>query len=167
MDQNDLPQSFHLLAPVSSSFRAADLHPAPATIPNNWSSELPLVLTGGENSNGSFGEITSGDYNRRLRAQGRPRFRTTLQRDLEAGIVPQGCRVIAVFIPRRDHHDPETDDVAQAMLNFRRIARIVQAIGKPLRQTRLALDLAQQGQSGVRAHVCTVEPEQDRLAIEG
>src|SRR6056297_228253 len=64
MDQNDLPQSFHLLAPVSSSFRAADLHPAPATIPNNWSSELPLVLTGGENSNGSFGEITSGDYTR-------------------------------------------------------------------------------------------------------
>src|SRR6056297_3617685 len=36
--------------------------PAPATIPNNWSSELPLTLTTGENSNGTFGEITSGDY---------------------------------------------------------------------------------------------------------
>ena len=80
---------------------------------------------------------------RRLRTQGRPCFRPTLQRDPEAGIVPQGCRVIAVFIPRSDHHDPEPDDVAQAMLNFRRIARIVQAIGEPLRQTCLALDLAQ------------------------
>ena len=34
LDQNDLPQSFHLPAPVSSSFRASGLHPAPATIPN-------------------------------------------------------------------------------------------------------------------------------------
>ena len=34
MDQNDLPQSFHLPAPVSCSFRASGLHPASATIPN-------------------------------------------------------------------------------------------------------------------------------------
>lgn len=61
------------------------------------------------------------------------RFRATLQRDPEARIVPQGCRIIAVFIPRRDHHDPETYDVAQAVLNFHGIAQIIQAIGKPLR----------------------------------
>ncbi len=81
--------------------------------------------------------------------------------------MPQGGRVIAVFIPSSDHHDPETDDVAQAMPNLRRIARIAQAIGKPLCQTRLALDLAQQRQSCVRAHVSAVKSKQDRLAIEG
>ncbi|CUH12142.1 hypothetical protein JSE7799_00201 [Jannaschia seosinensis] len=53
------------------------------------------------------------------------------------------------------------------MLNFRRVTRIVQAICEPLRQTRPALDLAQQGQAGVGAHVGAVKPEQDRLAIEG
>jgi hypothetical protein len=36
----------------------------------------------------------------------------------------------------------EPDDVIQDMLNLRWIARIAQAIGEPLRQTRLALDLA-------------------------
>jgi hypothetical protein len=81
--------------------------------------------------------------------------------------VPQGVRVIAVFIPGSDHHDPETDDVAQAMLNFHRIARIAQASGEPLRETRLALDLAQQRQPRVGAHVCAVKSKQDRLAIEG
>ncbi|CUH40784.1 hypothetical protein JSE7799_03521 [Jannaschia seosinensis] len=104
---------------------------------------------------------------RRLRTRGRPCFRATLQRDPEAGIVPQGRRVVAVFVSRPDHHDPEPDDVAQAMLNFRRVTRIVQAICEPLRQTRPALDLAQQGQAGVGAHVGAVKPEQDRLAIEG
>ncbi|CUH39184.1 hypothetical protein JSE7799_03265 [Jannaschia seosinensis] len=53
------------------------------------------------------------------------------------------------------------------MLNFRRVTRIAQAIGEPLRQIRLALDLAQQGQPRVGAHVGAVKPEQDRLAIEG
>ena len=43
----------------------------------------------------------------------------------------------------------------------------VQAICKPLRQTRLALDLAQQRQPCVGAHVCAVKSKQDRLAIEG
>ena len=81
--------------------------------------------------------------------------------------MPQGSRVIAVFIPRPNHHDPETDDVAEAMLNFRRIAPVAQAVGEPLRQTRLALDLAQQGQPGVGAHVGAVKSNQDRLAIEG
>ncbi|CUH40421.1 hypothetical protein JSE7799_03153 [Jannaschia seosinensis] len=102
-----------------------------------------------------------------LRTQGRPCFRATLQRDPEAGIVPKGCRVVAVFISRRDHHDPEPDDVAQTMLNFRRVTRIVQAICEPLRQTRPALDLAQQGQAGVGAHVGAVKPEQDRLTVKG
>ncbi|CUH39348.1 hypothetical protein JSE7799_02072 [Jannaschia seosinensis] len=53
------------------------------------------------------------------------------------------------------------------MLNFRRVTRIAQASSEPLRQTRPALDLAQQGQSGVGAHVGAVKPEQDRLTVKG
>jgi len=74
----------------------------------------------------SIGEVFHA-RDRGLRTQGRPCFNATLERDPEAGIVPYGSRVIAVFISRSDHHDPETDDVAQAMLNFRRIARIARA----------------------------------------
>jgi hypothetical protein len=53
------------------------------------------------------------------------------------------------------------------MLNFRRVTRIVQAICEPLRQTRPALDLAQQGQAGVGAHVGAVKIKEDRLAVKG
>ena len=79
--------------------------------------------------------------------------------------MPQVGRVIAIFIPCGNHHDPETDDIAQDMPNLRRIARIAQAIGEPTRQTRPALDLAQQGQPGVGAHVRAVKSKQDRLAV--
>ncbi len=53
------------------------------------------------------------------------------------------------------------------MLNLCQIARIMQATGKPLGETGLSIDLAQQRQSGVGTHVGAVKPKQDRLAVEG
>ena len=94
-------------------------------------------------------------------------LRTALRRQLEAGIMAQIGRVIAILMARRDHHNPETDNVGQIVPDLGGIARIAQAIGEPPRQSRLALDLAQTGQPGVGAHVGTVKSEQDRLAIEG
>ena len=104
---------------------------------------------------------------RGLGTQGHAGLGAALQSELEAWVMAQADRIVAVFIASGNHHDPEPDDVAQDMLNLRRIAWIAQAIGEPLRQTCFAFDLAQQGQPGIRTHVCTVKSEQDRLANEG
>ena len=104
---------------------------------------------------------------RGLRTQGCPGFGITLQRELEAGVMTQDGRVVAVLISGGNHHDPEADDVAQAVLHLGRITRVHHASGKPLCQSCFALDLAQQGQTGVGTHVRAVKAKQHRLTIQG
>ena len=56
-----------------------------------------------------------------LRAQRRPGLGITLESKLERRIIPQIIRVVAVLISGRDHHDPETDDVIQAVARLVRV----------------------------------------------
>jgi hypothetical protein len=77
---------------------------------------LPLALTGGENSNGSFGEITSGDYSRyadqpRLPFESRPAY--------SVNPAPGLIVIFPSWIPHNQH--PYRGEVThiQVVLNFR------------------------------------------------
>ena len=59
LDQDDLPQSLHLPAPVALRSGHQQMCSAPGPVPNLRGSELALPLPTGENSNGGFGEFTS------------------------------------------------------------------------------------------------------------
>ena len=104
---------------------------------------------------------------RGLRAQRRARLGTPIEGELEAWVIAQIGRIVTVLISSRDHHDPEADDVFQAVPHLARRARIREAPCDQTRETRPALDLAQERQTGIRAHLCTVKIEQDGFAVQG
>ena len=102
---------------------------------------------------------------RGLGTQRRPGLGAALQGQLEAGIVPRSGGIVSVLISCGNHHDPEAHDLGQVVLNLGRITRINHARSKTLCQTCLTLDLAQQGQPGIRTHVRAIKTKQDWLAI--
>ena len=77
---------------------------------------------------------------RGLRAQRRPGLRAALERELEAGIIAQIGRVVAVLIPGRDHHDPEPDDVCQTVPHLAWLTQIGEAGGDKTSQVVPAFD---------------------------
>ena len=75
--------------------------------------------------------------------------------------------VIAILISGGNHHDPETDDLLQAMPNLGRVAQVREAGCQQTGQPLPAFDLPQERQPGIGAHIRTVKAQQDRLSIHG
>ena len=69
----------------------------------------------------------------------------------------QITRFVAVFISSRDHHDPEPDDVFQAVPHLARRAQIGKGLCDQTSQIDPAIDLAQERQTGIGAHLRAVK----------
>lgn len=104
---------------------------------------------------------------RGLGAQRRPGLGIMLEGELEGRIIVQITRIVAIFIPRRDHHDPEPDDVFLAVLHLARLTRIGEARRHKTRQVVPAFHLPQERQTGIGTHLSAIEIEQHGLAIYG
>src|SRR6056297_126320 len=69
--------------------------------------------------------------------------------------------------PSSNHHDPETDDLGQTVLNHARIAQVFETGCQQTGQPISPLDLAQERQPSIGTHIRTVKSKQDRLAFTG
>ena len=83
--------------------------------------------------------------------------RQPLQRHLEHRVGAQRVGVDAVLVARRDHQHPEAQDVGDAVLRARRIARIVDAGREPAGDIEPPLHLPQRQKPGVRRQRSAVE----------
>ncbi len=79
----------------------------------------------------------------------------------------QVTRVVAVLISSRNHHDPEPDDIFQAMAGLARVTQVREARRQKTRQVVPAFDFPQERQTGIGAHLRAIEIEHDGLAIHG
>ena len=79
----------------------------------------------------------------RLRTQCAVR-RGKVERHLEHRIDAQAARVISILITRRDHHQPEADDVGKAVRDMLGRAWILDAGRQTISHPKTLLDLAQQ-----------------------
>ena len=82
-------------------------------------------------------------------------------------VTAEGPGVVAVFVAGRDHQQPKTDDLSQAMRDLIRRTRVHHAGGQAIRNTNTLLDLAQHQNATVRRQQTTVEFGHNRLAGHG
>jgi hypothetical protein len=86
---------------------------------------------------------------RRLRTQRAIRWRQ-FERHLEHRIGAQGIGVVAVLIARRDHQQPEANDVSEAMRDLTGRPRVHHTGGYAIGDAKPLVDLAQNHNAAVR-----------------
>lgn len=102
-----------------------------------------------------------------MRAQRGPGLGAAFQSQLEARVMAQSGGVIAILISGGNHHHPETDDLLQAMPYLDRVAQVREAGCQQTGQPLPTLNLSQERQPGIGAHICTIKIKQDWFAIHG
>jgi hypothetical protein len=93
------------------------------------------------------------DWEHRSRSDGH-----AFERHLEHRIGAQAGGVVAVLVARRDHQEPEADDVGERIHGTAGVSRIVDTGGETVGDREPALDLAQNQQTAVGRQAAAVEP---------
>ena len=102
-----------------------------------------------------------------LRAQIRPDPAGGPCASLNIGSPRRRVCIVAVFVAGGDHQHAEADDLVQTVHDLLRRARVLDAGGQTLGDTKSLLDLAQGQQAAIRRQQAAVETSHDGLPPTG